>query len=176
MSRYAEENKRKDLRICTSHKLEVVRKTVRYESPDGPKCFSFKFDAPVQTGPKSFTNVTSLTLSKRVGIDRGIANTATHYVAHWVGSCTMGKYVAAEKEFGDINAVNDTVSKIVDIDKKVDTSPVTKRKFFQYQKKKPDPKSSIFLLQDLSPEEIHRRTSFSDFFFSSFLHNNNLWW
>ena len=148
LSRYSEENKRKDLRICISHKLEVVRKTTHYDSPDGRKSFSFKFEAPVQTAPKSFTNITSPTLNKGTAIDRGIANTAKYWVEYWGDPRAMGKDVAAEKEFGDINAVNDAVAKIVDIEKTpVDTSPVKKRKFFQYQKKKHDAKPSIFSLE-----------------------------
>ena len=151
--RLAKENKRKDLRICTSHDLDVVDRTVMYDSPDGPKSHRFKFSAPIQTGPKSFTNSTSPTLNK-----------GSAYVKHWGGSRAIGKDVAAEEEFGDINAVNETVAKIIDIEKPVDTSPVKKRKFFQYQKKTPDPKPSIFLLQDLSPDGINRRTGFSDLF------------
>ena len=75
----------------------------------------------------------------------------------------MRKDVAAEKEFGDINAVNDTVAKIINIDKTVVTAPLGKRKR-EDKNKAPDQKSSIFLFVDLTLKEIRRQTGFKDLF------------
>ena len=70
LSRYLEEKKTKDLRICKSHELEPVQKSTPYQSPKGPKSFTFEFAAPVQTGPKGFINVSSSIVSKGIAIDR----------------------------------------------------------------------------------------------------------
>ena len=125
------------------------------------KFFTHKIYAPVQTSPKSFLTTPPSTLSREIGIGCGLITTSKKIIKKFGTDRIMGKDVAAEKDIGDANDVNDLLAKLVGIEKKVDKLPKGKRKD---EKKKSAPESSIFTLENLKPKEVHQKTRFKDLF------------
>ena len=126
-------------------------------------------------GPDIFLHSNNVLLLKRestvrVRVDRGLAVTATNFIKE-VGTNLgpdriFAKCISAEEKHGDLNMVNESLAELVDISKEDDNTPppiLGKRKI-EYEKKKPDLKPSLFSFEDLTPNEIHRRTGFSDLF------------
>ena len=163
MSRYAEENKRKDLRFCKHHSVERTEKPIQYESLDGSrKSFSYSFLAPVQTGKNGFHNFSPSSLSKGNGNDRAIARTAKKMIEECGGRAVLPEVILQERESFDINPTIKYICGIIDAkdDENVPASMTNNNT----KKREDNSKIAVFTLQNLVPKEVKRMTGFHDLF------------
>merc|ERR1712032_1206587 len=147
----------------------LLKKRIDYKSMDGThNYFTHEFLAPVQTGKKSLANISTARVNKGTGNDRAIATTVTKMIKLCGDRAVLPEVILQQQESFDINPNVKSLCGISNCNNNSHRTPLlnnnNKKKrgniLHQYVEQ-----SYIFVLNELTPKEIKRRTGFCDLFY-----------
>lgn len=149
--------------------LEVIKK-IDYKSMDGSyNSLTHEFRAPVQTGKKSLANILTNRVNKGTGNEQTIATTVNKMIKKW-GCCgVLPEVILQQQESMDINPYVQSICRISNNNNNCHWTPLLDHKKKRKRKNtsqqyEEERKSSLFVLNDLTPKEIKRKTGFCNLF------------